>query len=100
MWGRGAEPRAGTARERGGEGVILSDPAPIYATAVLIDEASPCGLWPECGCDQSCAGDLPEAEPPTSRLAEIVLLGSILVLGGGLLLALIHHTGGIHAWLS
>jgi hypothetical protein len=66
-----------------------------YATAAVIDEADPCVFWPECGCHMACEVDNPPFEArPMLRPVEIILLGSILILGGGLLLAL--HSGGIH----
>lgn len=83
------------------DGVILSDPAPIYATAALVDEAEPCDLWPACACATACEVDNPPFEArPMFRLVELILLGSILILGGGLLLAVFHHSGGTHAWFS
>jgi hypothetical protein len=69
---------------------------PAYATAALLDE-DPCGLWPECGCDDECARLRPVAARPKVRIVEFTLIVSIFALSAAVLWAIAHFSGGIHA---
>ncbi|MBN9065746.1 MAG: hypothetical protein J0H60_04510 [Rhizobiales bacterium] len=49
-----------------------------YATAALIEDDDPCGLWPECGCDRDCEKAARFEASPKLHFIEKLLLGLLI----------------------